>query len=90
MENNAFEVVKGNPNQVEQRALSAVLAQVVQQARALREEKPDTRGFYGMVSSTVPGAAAETVDRAGADVEPNPGGFRLPEFPVAPARSTEG
>ncbi|WP_408925254.1 acyl-CoA carboxylase subunit epsilon [Corynebacterium sp. YSMAA1_1_F7] len=42
-----FQVIKGNPNEVETRALQLILDDLAAEAEALRNAKPDTRGHYG-------------------------------------------
>lgn len=42
-----FQVIKGNPDEVETRALQLILDDLAKEAEALRNAKPDTRGHYG-------------------------------------------
>ncbi len=42
-----FQVIKGNPDEVETRALQLIVDDLAAEAEALRNAKPDTRGHYG-------------------------------------------
>lgn len=42
-----FQVIKGNPDEVETRALQLIVDDLAKEAKALRNAKPDTRGHYG-------------------------------------------
>lgn len=42
-----FQVIKGNPNEAETRALQLIVDDLAAEAVALRDAKPDTRGHYG-------------------------------------------
>lgn len=79
-----YEVQRGNPDGTQLKALQHVITSVVAHTRARRDARPHTRGWYGVVGDTTPGALLSPV--RGVDVEANPTAFRLPDVPPAPSQ----
>lgn len=69
-DNPAVDVLKGNPTDLQRRALEIFIDQLAEQAEEQRREKPDTRGWYGSPTEPFPNRP-----------EANPAGFRTPRLP---------